>query len=639
MTTAPARPGYGTKGRKVNLWANYFELLPNKSAPFNRYNVAFIPVDKKMEEPKGKKLERLVQLLLPEFPTTIPLATDYRSTILTTTTLGFTRKEYSIAYYSETENSPGNKAPKYIARVQFTGTLTFETLVNYLSSTNLTDEKPAIKDEIIQATNILLAHGMKSDNKLIAKKNKYFPAHGHSLMDDWMLKNGLEAFRGFFMSVRAATGRILLNVQVQHVVAWVEQPLTKLLDKLKSEEVKVDEMSRMLSGVYVKVNHLNNRLRRITGFANPKDGYGIKNPPKVKAFGADANNVSFYRDTPSPARYVSVAEHFKQTYGALSRPSYPVINVGTRKAPIYMPAENCSLKAHQPYDKKLTPEATAAMIKFAVRQAPENARTIIGNGMSLLGQNSEKTLGRFGIKVDPSMLTVRGRVLNGFDLLYAGSGGATPTDGSWNMRSIKFKRCASISEWSYLWINDKRDKRGNLQSLPQVAQCVTKLTTILRACGVQATEPRPGQELELKNPQDPGPQIESFFARAAQHNIKLLLVILPNNSSTIYNAVKRAGDIVHGIHTIGVQADGRKFAKALETDNAQYFANVALKFNLKFGGQNQALKPADLGFINDGKTMLVGLVSTLETLYQSVVSTNTNSLTSVGCYPPGTRLS
>ena len=36
-------------------------------------------------------------------------------------------------------------------------------------------------------------------------------------------------------------------------------------------------------------------------------------------------------------------------------------------------------------------------------------------------------------------------------------------------------------------------------------------------------------------------------------------------------------------------------------------ANIALKMNLKSGGTNQTLSPGDLGFLEQGKTMLVGI--------------------------------
>jgi eukaryotic translation initiation factor 2C len=57
-----------------------------------------------------------------------------------------------------------------------------------------------------------------------------------------------------------------------------------------------------------------------------------------------------------------------------------------------------------------------------------------------------------------------------------------------------------------------------------------------------------------------------------------------------------------GLRTVTVV--GSKFSKP---GNDQYFANVALKINLKLGGINQILDEPKLGIIAEGKTMVVGL--------------------------------
>jgi hypothetical protein len=66
-------------------------------------------------------------------------------------------------------------------------------------------------------------------------------------------------------------------------------------------------------------------------------------------------------------------------------------------------------------------------------------------------------------------------------------------------------------------------------------------------------------------------------------------------------------DIKKGL--LNVCTLGPKFAKA----NDQYYANVALKFNLKLGGRNQYLDNNKIGIIAEEKTMVVSIDVTYPT--------------------------
>jgi hypothetical protein len=95
--------------------------------------------------------------------------------------------------------------------------------------------------------------------------------------------------------------------------------------------------------------------------------------------------------------------------------------------------------------------------------------------------------------------------------------------------------------------------------------------------------------------------IHRFTSSPKKPPPSLLLVIVPKDDTAIYNRVKYACDVREGLLNVCVVAS--KFAKA----NDQYFANVALKFNLKLGGQNQFLDTSKLGILSEGKTMVVGI--------------------------------
>ena len=71
--TPPVRPGYGTRGTPVILWANFFELITKKDVPVYRYDILVAP------EEKGKKHEQLVKLFLAELKlASTGIVTDFK---------------------------------------------------------------------------------------------------------------------------------------------------------------------------------------------------------------------------------------------------------------------------------------------------------------------------------------------------------------------------------------------------------------------------------------------------------------------------------------------------------------------------------------------------------------------------------
>lgn len=68
-------------------------------------------------------------------------------------------------------------------------------------------------------------------------------------------------------------------------------------------------------------------------------------------------------------------QHFQQ----------PVMNVGTRQNPTYLPPEVCVILPGQSSLSKLEPDQTAQMIRFAVRRPNENASSIVSEGAETIG--------------------------------------------------------------------------------------------------------------------------------------------------------------------------------------------------------------------------------------------------------------
>ena len=70
----------------------------------------------------------------------------------------------------------------------------------------------------------------------------------------------------------------------------------------------------------------------------------------------------------------------------------PVVNVGNRENPSYLPAEVCVVLPGQTIKRRLSPEQTQSMITFACRQPWANADSIVGDGKAVLGLNSSNAV-------------------------------------------------------------------------------------------------------------------------------------------------------------------------------------------------------------------------------------------------------
>lgn len=172
------------------------------------------------------------------------------------------------------------------------------------------------------------------------------------------------------------------------------------------------------------------------------------------------------------------------------------------------------------------------------------------------------------------------------------------------MRNIQFNKPGKLKRWSYLAIRDAGARPA--YDMEEIHTAVAGLTNALRLNGLDGTGQvfAKGQELVMRDSTDTTLDVK---LEAASKSFDLLLIILPGLKKTetfneeVYAYIKLLGDTKYGMHTICVI--GNKF----KNNDLQYFGNVALKFNIKLGGNNQAVEQSYLSFVKEDKTMLVGL--------------------------------
>ncbi|KAJ9638413.1 hypothetical protein H2199_007101 [Coniosporium tulheliwenetii] len=601
----PGRPGNGTGGSAVKLEANYFELNVPKELVLYRYQVKIVP-----EGATGGKLKRIFQLLIEEHLAECrsDMATDYKATIISKSRLQKAGQPLRVQYRKEGEDVPRPNAPTYQIQFRNDKVLSVSQLVGYAGATKTSSVD---KDDIVQALNIILGHHPKSDASIVSVgANKHF-AKDEPLREEQSLGSGLEALRGYFVSVRPAQSGVLVNVQVQYAACFEGIPLGWLMSYyLEANEWNYVRLAKYLKGLQGRRNIPEDKT--IAGVATKDDGEG-EQKPKVEEFAAASDNVRFFLRRPSDAQteqsgnsskpsdhmevnpdqetvgpsgkksgsappegeWITVSKYFERYYDLKNlNQDWPVVNIGNKLHPVYVPAE----------------------------------------------QN-------FGISIKPQLITVPGRRMDG-PLVHYGNGKSLTTNfGSWNMLRVQFNSPKSLPTWTYLWISFKgvRDSWRDFQQLESTT--LARFRSELRNTGITEPVEMPQRHrITLSGDgSDTDAGIDALFNKIAnpQHGDppSLVLVILPRVDTKLYNRVKLQGDIRKGIHTICVV--GSKFAKIGKDDNVQYFANVALKFNLKLGGINQSLeKPPEkpksgkkppqperhkLGLISEGRTMVIGV--------------------------------
>jgi eukaryotic translation initiation factor 2C len=291
-----------------------------------RYSIEIRP-DEAGRVPTRKRAKRIVELLIEEhFPQHRgAIATDYKANLICRSELPIDEEEYLVQYRSEDEDVPAQNARTYRLCLQGTGTLSVSELMDYLTSGNASALFGS-KDEIIQALNIIIRHYPKTVPTIFSVgANKHFPL-APAASEQISLRAGLQAIRGFFVSVQAATSRILLNIHVKHTAYYEEGPLGRLVEVYLYENGRnMVKLANFLKKVCVRVTHIIRRnragheiprIKTIASLATPNDGNGLQNPPRVPKFAAGSKEVEFFlselREQPSRSQQSPAAKKSKK---------------------------------------------------------------------------------------------------------------------------------------------------------------------------------------------------------------------------------------------------------------------------------------------------------------------------------------
>jgi hypothetical protein len=667
----PVRPAFGTKGSPVTLWANYFALRLKNAQPLFKYvlTVTHVPAEDATPKPnrgtkqaKGAKLEAIVKAALAKLEKPGPIATEFKAQLISLkeVAVGSVQVQYRERGRDDTETWQIAFGKPVFIHV--------EDLMKYL--TTLKDpvndpQFPKFASEI-DALGVILGHQPRQPrddddslrNVVSIGGGRFFGGSGESANPTGSL---VSILRGYYQSVRPATGRLLLNVHVTHGVFRRHGPLSDIcrelglnqMDQVRQYETrqgwnpahfrmerKLKDLNKILARAKAKVRvFYGGKSRDVTkflaGVAMKKDAPRTKaEPTKVKAESQeDAKEEAekepmfthprgfpwacpyttrFFIKEPTNAAervpsiqyndYIQVAEYYKKRYGVIADATLPLINTGTLSRPVFMLAERIELENLQPLKTKLTPDEQSTMITFACRPAVANAQSISTTGRALLQLDGNDCINAFGVTVDKDLVTVKGRELPPPTLVYVSRGSLhpiVPASGQWNLRNVQLVRSGRpIKRWTYLFDITK----------PQHVQNAVRDSVLAFVLKMSQT----GVDI-VAQPFTPGVGVRFWDAAVLTTALTemekkqpdLVVIVLPDNDTKRYNSIKTACDVRLGFHNVCVIEAKLTKKKHGGDHDVGYFANVALKVNLKLGGVNHALRNHHR-LIASGNTMVVG---------------------------------
>ncbi|XP_044716282.1 piwi domain-containing protein [Hirsutella rhossiliensis] len=582
----PLRPAFGTNGQAVTLWANYFNVNVKPTVLY-KYHFEF------SKEVKGPDK-------------TLVLATEYKSQLVSLQKLKLA--ENPVRFRLPVETS-ADKWDVIDATIHGPTEAPLDALLNYVATMN---EAPSDgifpkHPDVVDALNVVLGHGPRSKLHDISAVGsaRFFPfgrdEAATNLFQDF---HQLIAARGFFQSARLGTGRLLLNANIQPTQAFNNQAMRKVKAFAKfmpRTRVWVDMM--LSNGEEVR------RTKSIHGIVSqselsrqtPSDSKPLKFAPNYEYPGP--KQVQFFlNDGKGAGRYISVFDYFKTKYKRTLK-DYPLVNLGRADKPTLFPAEVIEIQPGQSVKARLTMNETTAMLDVACRSPYANAMSISADGRKTLGLDDEG-LNRFGLSVDKSLLTVRGRVLNVPMISYLNNqqkrADVPPVNGSWNMRNVRVvKPGAMIERWTFLNVMKRSD--SPIIEVP-VMKDFAKFLGSSMGIRIKDTPVVPGDgKMFTSWDRAMSDGLENFFQWAKNNRIQYVFFVLTEKDSQgLYSKIKSLGDCTFGIHT-GVVTSKH----LLKPNNFMYYANVGLKVNLKAGGVNHRLRD-DVGLLKEGKTMVAG---------------------------------
>ncbi|KAH0831190.1 hypothetical protein J3R83DRAFT_13768 [Lanmaoa asiatica] len=552
----PLRPDFGTDGRQIKLRTNFFPVRVPKG-PLYEYDVAITPVAGTAVRRVKRRIYQLAEQTTAwkQAGMTGKVAHDSSAKLIAAFLLP-QPLTIKVPYYDEEESGPAQQGGKeYTLTIKFIQEIDTSNLVSHLAGQAQFRNYDVLP--VIAALNIILASTPGRTGVMVGRNRYFFRAAAAPSR----LGGGLEAWKGFYSSIRPAHKQLMVNVNVCTTAFYVPGNLARAMVEFRDSSFGA-RMEVFCKSVRIKTTHLGYR----------------KTVKKL----ARHNAKTYTFDTPEYGR-VSVEEYFKRKYNIrLQHPDLQLVDVGGQKTN-YLPAEVCEILPDQPFRGKLTDEHTAEMITVACQPPNVNGEAIVNQGLTYLGLKvAGPELQSFGVSVGPDMAVVPGRILPKPGIRYQSSQASIDDRASWNLRGVKFAVGTRLEKWTVLVIKDGGRDEFAGSTDPDLHQVVSGFRSMCNTSGMQVTSDPTYTTAQLprKDRSDPMRRAAIDTIRNTLLTVKpkptLLFVMLSNTDKAIYDGLKHPLRRLPGL-------------------------------NMKMGGVNHKLDPNSARWLSSAPTMIVGM--------------------------------
>ncbi|RLN81527.1 hypothetical protein BBO99_00003659, partial [Phytophthora kernoviae] len=576
----PPRPGFGTKGDKVKLYANHFKVKFNLAGDVYHYDVSMAENGSSFGNdgpPKmlaGKIMTALMQELKRLYPQFL-VVSDSRKNIYSPAKLPFQIQDFTGLQLPD----DGGRAREFSAVVKEVDPVAirmhqleelFSGRLNYTPY------------DALQALDVALRH--TASQRFTAVGRNLFHGNGAKSLGE-----GAELWFGYFQSIRATQNKLVVNldlaatafVEAMDVTDYLCEALSLRNMPTSLEKYQHSAFSKAIRGVKVNITH------------RP----GVKRSYRVNGLSRESAERTFFEN--DEGQRVSIVQYFQSAYNLRLRyPKLPCLHVGAPQKKNYLPMEVCHIMAGQKCPRKVTDKQVANMIRFTCTP-PDQRKRSIEQKFREAGFNTDPTLKAFGLEVSPNMVETTGRQLPPPTMEYSGGVRERPRDGTWDMRGKRFNTPARFQSWAVISMCDSR--RLGIQEIQNFFKVIIEKMGQL-GMGCPKTLP---PILMKQNRQDSVRSMFQAAVKAATQTYKapaqIVWMINPVLDAHAYGELKLMSDTEAGMGIVSQCMLSKHVPKC----NPQYIANILMKVNTKLGGKNAVIS-GPLPRVSASRTIIFG---------------------------------